>query len=161
MDLVNKISSTLSKRIIFIFSPYKHTSLYEISMDDTIHSEVEKYVKCCILLISIILVNILMLKVDIIVIFSDYIHNIYVEYILGGKHTSSYQYDGEDDDDDDDDVSEDDDDVTHSISSSDDADCREKTDSSDNNDNNDNNERNESDEYEKVKEFEKIDNTQQ
>lgn len=155
MDLINKISSTLSKRIIFIFSPYKHSSLYEISMDDTIHSEVEKYVKCCILLISIILVNILMLKVDIIVIFSDYIHNIYVEYILGGKHTTSYQYDGEDDEDDDD---SEDDDVTHSISSSDDADFREKTDSSDNNDNN---ERNESDEYEKVKEFEKIDNTQQ
>lgn len=66
--------------VVFI-TPYKHSSIEAIKQDENIKNPYEKHAKCLILALGIILINLLMLKIDIIIVSSEYIRQKYNNYI--------------------------------------------------------------------------------
>ena len=71
----------LCKQLALVFvTPYKHSSIESIKEDEHIKNPYEKNAKCIILALGIIFINLLMLKIDIIFISSDYIRQKYDDY---------------------------------------------------------------------------------
>lgn len=71
----------LCKQLALVFvTPYKHSSIESIKEDEDIKNPYEKHAKCAILALGIILINLLMLKIDIIFISSEYIKQKYDDY---------------------------------------------------------------------------------
>jgi len=71
----------LCKQLALVFvTPYKHSSIESIKEDEDIKNPYEKHAKCVILALGIIFINLLMLKIDIIFMSSDYIRQKYEDY---------------------------------------------------------------------------------
>ena len=80
MDNMVSIGKLFKQVAVIFVTPYKHSTIEAIQQDENIKNPYEKNAKCLILALGIILINLLMLKIDVIIMSSEYIKQKYEDY---------------------------------------------------------------------------------